>query len=168
MPDTAFHPLVEHFRLLDDGLVPNNQALPLTVYRTAFSAGGADAEHLIEAHFARNDWSNAWVNGIYDFQHYHATAHEVLGIARGWADVQFGGTDGPVLHVFAGDAVLVPAGVAHCRIAASHDLSVVGAYPGGSDYDLCRATAEARTNALPMIEKVPKPSLDPVTGLAMD
>ena len=168
MPDTGFHPLVERFRLLDDGLVPNNATLPLTVYRTVFVAAGANAEQIIEAHFARNNWSNAWVNGIYDFQHYHATAHEVLGIARGWADVQFGGANGPVLHVFAGDAVLIPAGVAHCRIASSHDLSVVGAYPGGTDYDLCRATAAERTNALPRIANVAKPSQDPVTGAAME
>ena len=70
---------IEHHWLADDGLVPNNARVPLIVYRRAFDTSGlAGMEAAIEAHFASNDWSNAWVDGIYDFHHYHATAHEVL------------------------------------------------------------------------------------------
>ena len=100
---------IETHVLADDGLVPNNPVWPLRVYRNAFAAGpvtiGAGAERNIEAHFAANGWSGGWVNGIYDFHHYHATAHEVLGIARGFADVQFGGANGPIVRVAAGDAM---------------------------------------------------------------
>src|SRR5262245_52676900 len=116
---------VQTFALEDDGLVPNNPRLPLFVYRAAIAAGDEAAESRIEAHFARNGWSNAWVNGIYPYHHYHATVHEVLGLARGSARVQFGGPSGPILEVAAGDVVLIPAGVGHCRISASRDLSVV-------------------------------------------
>ncbi|MDX2155861.1 MAG: cupin domain-containing protein [Hyphomicrobiaceae bacterium] len=155
------HPL-ETFWLADDGnLAPNNPSLPLIVYRHALPVGDPAT---IEAHFRRNRWSNAWVDGIYPFHHYHATAHEVLGIAAGTAEVQFGGPSGPVLTVSAGDAVLIPAGIGHCRVSASDDLSVVGAYPGGADWDLVHATPAARSESLPKIAVVPPPTSDPVYG----
>lgn len=155
---------IEQHLLLDDGLVPNNPCFLLTVYRGAFAAGDAQAERRIEALFASNRWSGGWVNGIYPFHHYHATAHEVLGLARGWAEVQFGGPKGPRVAVEAGDAVLIPAGVGHCWIDGSDDLSVVGAYPGGIDWDLKRATPAERLAALPLIAKVPLWPTDPITG----
>lgn len=155
---------IERHMLADDGLVPNNPLVPLTVYRAAFKAGDTGAERRIQTLFARNGWSGGWVNGIYPFHHYHATAHEVLGIARGWAQVQFGGPQGLIMRVEAGDAVIIPAGVGHCCIDGSADLSVVGAYPGGCAYDTQRATPAARIKALPLIAEVPAPERDPVTG----
>lgn len=158
---------IERLRLDDDGLVPNNPRLPLTVYRSAISAGRGDAEQRCIALFAGNGWGSAWVNGIYPFHHYHATAHEVLGLVRGWAEVQFGGPAGPVLRVEAGDIVMIPPGVGHCRVDASDDLSVVGAYPGPGEVavDLQRATPDARLASLPLIARVPDPQTDPVLGM---
>ena len=70
-----------------------------------------------------------------------------------------------MLELAAGDAVVVPAGVAHCRRWASADLSVVGAYPHGQDWDLCRVDdLNARAAALPRIPRVPLPAQDPVQG----
>ena len=63
----------------------------------------------------------------------------------------------------AGDAVAIPAGVGHCLIAGD-DLVVVGAYPEGQDWDLCRATEADRAKALENIPWVPLPKLDPVFG----
>lgn len=157
-------PQIETVWLQDDGLVPNNPTLPLIVYRAAFVAGDAAAEQRIEALFASHGWSNAWVNGIYPFHHYHATTHEVLGLAPGNARVQFGGPSGPVLEVAAGDAVMIPAGVGHCRLSPIGNLSVVGAYPGGSDWDLRRATPDEHRTALQLIAAVPAPASDPVLG----
>lgn len=145
-----------------DGLVPNNADLPLIVYRGVFTPG--EDEQSIERRFAANGWSNAWVNGIYPFHHYHATTHEVLGLARGTAQVQFGGPSGPVLEVAAGDAVMIPAGVGHCRLSPSGGLSVVGAYPGGADWDLRRTTPQEYRTALPRIAAVPVPASDPILG----
>jgi uncharacterized protein YjlB len=156
---------IEPHVLDDDGLVPNNPRMPLLVYRGAFDTSGlTGAEAAIEAHFASHGWRNAWVNGIYDFHHYHATAHEVLGIARGHAEVQFGGPSGPVVRVTAGDAVMIPAGVAHCRKSCSSDFSVVGAYPGGADWDLKKATPQDREQALKELPRVGAPATDPVLG----
>jgi uncharacterized protein YjlB len=154
---------VQHHHLADDGLVPNNPRLALILYRTAFGPCERN-ETAIIARFRANGWSNGWVNGIYPFHHYHATTHEVLGIAAGYAEVQFGGPSGRVVRLAAGDAVLIPAGVGHCRIGASADLSVVGAYPGGGDWDLVRATPEARAAAIAAIARVPPPCSDPLFG----
>ncbi len=156
-------PKVEVLKLADDGLVPNNPALAARIYRAALPAG-AGAERQLEAHFARNGWSNAWVNGIYGHHHYHATAHEVLGLAQGLARVQLGGPSGPIVDLRAGDGVLIPAGVGHCCLGASSDLSVVGAYPEGANWDHVRATPQARLAALVEIRRVPMPSSDPVLG----
>ena len=38
--------------------------------------------------------SPEWRNGIFDFHHYHSTAHEALGIAKGEVTVVLGGPDG--------------------------------------------------------------------------
>lgn len=155
---------IERHLLLDDGLVPNNARLPLIVYRRGLDVSGASAAARALSHFEANGWSNGWIDGIYDFHHYHATTHEVLGIVAGRADVQFGGPAGPVLTVVTGDAVLIPAGVGHCLVRGSNDLSVVGAYPGGVDWDLVRARPEARPAALAAIARVPSPTSDPVYG----
>lgn len=156
------NPQIEHHLLQDDGTIPNNPRLPLILYRAAFAPG--DTER-IENLFAANGWSNAWVNGIYPFHHYHATTHEVLGIAAGSARVQFGGPSGPIVEVAAGDAVMIPAGVGHCRLSNATGLVVVGAYPGGSDWDLRRATPEDYRTGQPLVAKVADPVSDPILGV---
>ncbi len=96
--------------------------------------------------------------------HYHSTAHEVLGIARGEAAVRFGGESGVTLRVRPGDVVVIPAGVGHKREDASPDLLVVGAYPDGRDWDLCRGEPGERPRVLENIRRVPLPTADPVYG----
>jgi uncharacterized protein YjlB len=153
-------PRTEQHLLKDDGTIPNNPRLPLILYRKALPLG----TERIESLFASNGWSNAWVNGIYPFHHYHATTHEVLGVAAGSARVQFGGSSGPIVDVTAGDAVLIPAGVGHCRVSDAGDLVVVGAYPGGSDWDLRRANPADYTSGKPLVAKVADPVSDPILG----
>lgn len=154
---------MEKRRFGPDGYIPNNPTVSFVCYRGALDFGARGAEQAIIRHFAENGWGDAWINGIYPFQHYHATAHEVLGIAKGRALVQFGGPSGPKLGVAAGDVVLIPAGVGHCRIEMSSDLSVVGAYPEGQSADLRRDTAADHEGAAARIAKVPLPRFDPVT-----
>ncbi|MGH6816478.1 MAG: cupin domain-containing protein [Hyphomicrobiaceae bacterium] len=155
----------ETYRLLDDGTIPNNERLPLVVYRGAFELRAVEPETTIVERLEKNNWGGAWIDGIYPFHHYHARSHEVLVIAAGSVDVQMGGPRGPILTLTAGDAMVVPAGVGHCRVAARGNLSVVGAYPPGQrDWDLKRATAADRAVALAELAVVKLPSHDPIVG----
>ena len=79
------------FLFQDDGETPNNPRLPLILYRDAVDVSGRDPAAAFEAIFERNGWGWGWRNGIFDFRHFHLRAHEVLGIARGSAQVEFGG-----------------------------------------------------------------------------
>ena len=149
----------------DDGLVPNHPTLPLVIYRGAIHVlEERDPAALFETTFARNNWTQSWRNGIYPFVHYHSRCHEVLGIARGAARVRFGGALGADLDVNVGDVAILPAGTGHQRLAASHDLLVVGAYPPQGTYDLCRATPQDHARARLTIPKVARPQTDPLHG----
>jgi uncharacterized protein YjlB len=151
-------PLV--FTFDDDGTIPNSR-LPLLVYHDAVPADAVAIEHL----FATNRWPPAWRNGVHPFHHFHSTAHEVLGVARGEASVLFGGPQGKMLTVRAGDVVVVPAGVAHCNQGQSSDLLIVGAYPDNSQtLDLRRGKPGEHDAAGRAVAAVPLPAADPVKG----
>lgn len=155
-------PAVETLRLTDDGRVPNSP-LPALVYRGAVP-GDAPAKR-ITALLEANGWRGTWVDGIFPFHHYHATAHEALVIASGSARVRLGGESGMSLEVTAGDAMILPAGTGHCLEHATDDLVVCGAYPPGQEgYDLRRAGAGGIAAARAAIARVPLPATDPVTG----
>lgn len=150
--------------LNDDGKVPNNPSLPLLIYQDVFSATSDTSEAI--ARFAANTWSGAWVNGIYDFHHYHARSHEVLANLGPAVTVQFGGTDGPAIEFLTGSVVVIPAGGGHCRLSSGADLVIVGAYPfGQEDWDLKRADRPADYQLAQVeIPRVALPEKDPVTG----
>jgi len=147
----------------DDGLVPNNP-MPFLVYKGAVDVDSDHPEKTIEGLFGANGWGAMWRNGVYNFLHYHARVHEVLGVARGHARVQFGGDKGEALEISAGDVAILPAGTGHQCLSSSRDFSVVGAYPPGPAMDLQRATPENHANALKTIPNVAVPATDPVLG----
>lgn len=149
----------------DDGLVPNN-VIPFLVYEGAVKLDPQHPEETIENLFRQNGWGGMWRNGVYDYLHYHATVHEVLGIARGSARVRFGGDHGRELEIAAGDVAILPAGTGHQCIKASGDFCVIGAYPPGAKMEITRATPENHANALKTIPNVALPPADPVTGKA--
>jgi uncharacterized protein YjlB len=152
------------YRLTDDGRIPNHPTLPLLVYEDALDSTGPDLAAVAETVFRRNGWGGTWRNGIYDFHHFHSTAHEVLAIVRGEATVQLGGEDGITVTVSAGDVLVLPAGTGHKRLRAGRNLLVVGAYPPGQDWDLCRGEPGERPQVLENIQAVPLPDTDPVFG----
>lgn len=154
---------VQTFVFADDGDIPNSR-LELIVYDRAIDPNAGDPAVAFETLFRQHGWGGSWRNGIFPFHHYHSTAHEVLGIAKGEAEVRFGGEGGKTLHVAPGNAVLIPAGVGHKRLSATPDLLVIGAYPGGQWADLMREGAEDKTGIRKRIAAVKLPAEDPVGG----
>lgn len=149
----------------DDGITPNHPRWPLIHYRGVVKLDDAfDPAAIFEALFEAHGWHGGWRDGVYDYLHFHSNAHEALGIARGSATVRFGGARGRNIRLKAGDVIVQPAGTGHQRIAASPDLLVVGAYPGGKDYDMCRANKGDHDRALAAIAKTRPPRTDPVFG----
>ena len=153
---------VRTFMFEDDGKIPNHPTLPLVVYKNVIQ-GGAPA---CRAMYQRNQWDSIWLNGVYRFHHFHSTAHEVLGCVSGRAQIQFGGENGEIIEITAGDVVVIPAGVGHYNTGdQSSDFQIMGAYPAGQTWDLCRGDSDERPGVLENIAKVPLPKTDPVEGV---
>lgn len=151
--------------LYDEGAFPNNAELPALVYHRGFDlARVSDPAAFIEQTFARHGWTSSWRSTVYEYHHYHSTAHEVLGCYSGRAHLQLGGPEGPMFELGPGDVLVIPAGVSHKRVDASDDFRVVGAYANGASYDMNRGREGERPAADQRIAAVPPPSADPVQG----
>lgn len=149
----------------DDGIVPNHPRWPLIVYRRVITANARQFElaTVLDTMFASNGWGRSWRDTVYDFVHYHSHVHEVLGVARGSARLEFGGIKGRRLLLKAGDVAILPAGTGHRLLDASRNFLVVGAYPRDGAYDECTDTRGREKNAA-SIARTRKPDKDPVYG----
>lgn len=157
------NPKVVTHNLQDDGVFPNSR-LPLLIYEGVFGSDATDYGAEFENVFRSNRWADSWRNGVYAYHHYHSTAHEVLGVYRGSAKILMGGDHGITLELTAGDAVVIPAGVAHKSLGATQDFAVVGAYPRGQKWDMNYGHPGERPQADTNIQKVALPDADPILG----
>ena len=154
---------VETLRLQPNGNIPNNQHLPLLLYRQVF-VQGEQLEKQFKELFKQNNWGGTWVNGVFDYHHYHSKSHEVLGVAGGSAILMLGGPDGHKVEVALGDVVVLPAGTGHCLISATAGFKVVGSYPKGQEnYDICTEKDDLQEK-LKNIEQTALPTTDPISG----
>ncbi len=104
------------------GGIPNHPGFPVLLYRGTGIADPATAR----ARFAEHGWGGSWVDGVFDFHHFHSTSHEVLGVVAGRATIELGGPQGQAFDVAAGDVIALPAGTGHRRAAADAAFTVVG------------------------------------------
>jgi len=132
------------------------------IYR---SVEGGEEEQIAEAferRFAEHGWPPKSRDTIFDYHHYHSTAHEALGVARGRASLMLGGPGALIVSVKTGDALVLPVGTGHCLIEASEDFLVAGAYPEGQVWDICQDSPSKA--ALERIQTMEATKQDPVSG----
>lgn len=132
----------------------NHPRWPLLIYPGVLKDATPEA---FEELFTKNLWPAAWRDGVHPFHHYHSNSHEALGVYSGEVTVQFGGEGGVTITAKPGDVIVLPAGTWHKKLASRGSLGVVGAYPAGSNPDLCRPNTK-RTAQTPL------PACDPVHG----
>jgi uncharacterized protein YjlB len=144
--------------------IPNNPEFPVLLYRGVEAAAAGSGA--IRALFAEHGWGGSWVDGVFDFHHFHSTSHEVLGVISGSATLELGGPQGRAFDVSAGDVVVLPAGTGHRRGTSDPAFRVVGAYPAGQErYDLLRGDDPAQVEAArERIAALGPPPEDPVGG----
>lgn len=154
---------VQRLYFQDDGATPNSH-LPVLRYHLR-PKSGTEAASAFEALFARHHWTPLWRAGIFDYHHYHSTAHEALAVVRGAARVTLGGEAGQTLSLGVGDVLVLPAGTGHRCVESSRDFLVVGAYPRGQeDYDIQRPGSASHADSKAQISRVALPEADPVAG----
>lgn len=152
-------------RLPPNGWVPNNRRLPVIVYRRALLPDRSDPASLadaFDARFSEHGWPSQWRDAVFDYHHFHSTAHEVMAVFAGRAELMLGGPGGHLLRVAAGDALLLPAGTGHCLVSRADGFQVIGGYPAGQQWDIRRDALTPHEASV--METLPFPPSDPLCG----
>jgi len=149
-------------RLTANGWVPNNEALPVIIYEQVLPTEPDAPDEVFDERLALHGWPVQWHDSVFDYHHFHSTAHEVLAVLAGSADLMLGGPSGYPLHVRAGDALLLPAGTGHCLMEGRGGFRVAGGYPAGQQWDIRRDALTAEE--LESLRLLPFPASDPLYG----
>jgi len=144
--------------------IPNHPSFAVLIYHEV--DGVTDGPDAARRLFADHGWGGSWVDGVFDFHHFHSTSHEALAVVAGAATLELGGPQGESFEVAACDVLVLPAGTGHRRATARDGFTVVGAYPAGQErYDLLRGDDPAEVAAArERIARLPAPDTDPVGG----
>ncbi|CAF0697844.1 cupin domain-containing protein [Candidatus Methylacidithermus pantelleriae] len=158
---------MDHERPIEIWLSPYggfpNSRLPVLYYPKALRSLKGDPD-AVEELFYSHGWRGAWINGVYPFDHFHSTTHEVLAVIAGEARLRLGGPAGKSFLCETGDVLVLPAGVAHAYIHGTRDFRVLGAYPEGRSWDLRLGDPGELPVVLAHLGEVPIPKSDPLYG----
>jgi uncharacterized protein YjlB len=158
-----FNIKAEKYFVNDDGIFPNN-SLPVLFYPKVLNLPSLFSSLSVKKLFQKHNWGNNWIQGIYTYHHYHSITHEVLGVCHGETLLQLGGENGITVLMQTGDVLVIPAGVAHINLGKENDVTCVGGYPDGRDYDMNYGKPNERPKADHNIASLPLPKTDPVFG----
>ena len=81
----------EQFILHENAWLPNNERLPVLLYRGVVEAERKKAAERFEWMFAYHGWPPQWRDTIFDYDHYHSTTHEALGAPTGYGTLLLSG-----------------------------------------------------------------------------
>jgi uncharacterized protein YjlB len=149
---------------LKENLLFPNSPYPALHYKRVLNLIANDEAKSIINLFLEHNWTNNWEAGIFTYHHYHSNTHEAIGIADGSTELQLGGDSGKILFIEKGDVLVIPAGVAHKNLGSENQVTCVGGYPDGKDYDMNYGKPGERPGTDKNIAQVPMPSTDPVYG----
>lgn len=141
-----------------------NSKFPVIHYKAIVDIPKVFPAKYVSDLFERNNWSNSWDAGIFDYHHYHSNVHEALGVYAGSATIILGGEGGVEVLLEKGDVLIIPAGVAHKNLSAENDFRCVGAYPYGQDYDIIDGNTPRTEQIAQNLIRTPIPETDPVRG----
>lgn len=167
--------------------VPNSP-LPVLVYRSAVPLD-QNPDSVCKT-IEPNDWFKGGTFKHYPAHHYHSVTHECYAIFKGSSRLLLGrgpldpaDKDDLLIDLNIGDAIVLPAGVAHCNIESSDDYEYVGLYPKvweklelqkiaadfaqGSphwDNNFCKADIKETREKEIAARAVPIPGSDPIFG----
>lgn len=161
---SIIQPEILHFDSDETTGYPNSP-LPVLLYREVLTLSGAEERaNAFESMFKQHGWPPAWRYHLYDFDHFHSTAHEALGIFQGQATARLGGPNGQEVKLYAGDVLVLPAGVGHAYVEASDNFCMVGAYPPAQDPAIERGDPAQLEKLNTRVAAVTIPSTAPVGG----
>ena len=130
---SAISPPEKYFIKRSTPHVPNSP-LPVLVYRSALPLEPTPASTC--AAIEPNNWLKGGVFKHYGAHHFHSVTHECYAVFKGHSRLLLG--RGPldpadehdlIVDLKVGDAIVLPAGVAHCSLESSGDYEYVGLYP---------------------------------------
>lgn len=151
------------YTLSDDGKFPNSE-LPVIHYMNVLELPWLFASRSVKHLFKKNGWTNNWRSGLLTYNHYHSTAHEVIGVIHGETTLQLGGPGGIRVRIVAGDALIIPAGVSHKNLGEENDAICIGGYYEGREFDIKTGKKGERPKADITIAALNIPEKDPVYG----
>jgi len=154
--------------------VPNSpHGFPVLIYRSALPTDTTPTS-VCEA-IEPNNWLKGGVFKHYGAHHFHSVTHECYAVFKGHSTLLLGrgpldpaDEDDLVVDLKEGDAIVLPAGVAHCSLESSDDYEYVGLYPKGSphwDNNFCKAGEDETAQKAANARAVPIPDSDPVFGV---